>query len=240
MKNRVLYIFIGSIVIAAALFLKHTNSFTELDKNHLKADGNDNSKIKDDSEVSHYSGHSNKDVKLDINRKINFIREQKQRKKERLLSDSPMPADMPEDATEDDLLRLAEITPSTNPVLFEMAEEVIDDMWREQKHDEQWTNSISEALSESVENGDFGERRVDFVDCREQICKVKVSMKGIDKDEEFRGAWSRSLYGKTGEQYGRFENDEDGNKTAIVYFSKPNHVKPFIELRERIYNSIDS
>lgn len=130
-----------------------------------------------------------------------------------------------------------EILSKTDPVYFQKAPIILEEMWSEEAHDEQWTKSCRTKMSELEDELSDIDAEIQNIDCGTQICKVDILLENEDNLELFKTLLfkNRPPYG---DDYGKVSWLENGDIKITVYFSKENDGNSFTEMRKRMYKDM--
>ncbi len=143
--------------------------------------------------------------------------------------------DRPVQKTDEQRERLLAVKGRTDPVYFELAPVVMDDMWRNEVADKDWTSDVRLVSSEILETVNA---EMESIDCRETLCKAQF-VTSEESKKEFQKIWM--IEGpRSANILGTSKVLSNQQSQTTLYFSREDDYAPFLQMRERMAEMVDS
>lgn len=133
-----------------------------------------------------------------------------------------------------------EVHELTAPYFFEMAAEVLDEMYLEQPANDRWTAEVRESAEMLFDNAGVTGTEIHSIDCRDTLCKVEFAHDdGITYDSFMARRMNEGPWvAQAGEAFSDSVENNDGSIRSFVYFTNPGDQETFWEMRLKMAQQI--
>jgi hypothetical protein len=151
------------------------------------------------------------------------------------------PAEEDDPMMTEERMALRDLHNKTDPYFWEMAPQIIEEMWKNDTPDDQWQEEIEKAAEEIVPDGKYDGTNLTYVDCKKILCKIGFEHRDAASFRVFKdgdmdnGPW----ISKAGNSLGGYKILENGKIASFRYFTKPGDIDTFRDMRRIMFARLE-
>lgn len=136
----------------------------------------------------------------------------------------------------DEQIERGKLHTKTDPYFWEMAPALLEEMWKNEEIDRDWTVRVNEEAENLLKNDQYEGTSLLEIDCRQSLCRIEFAHVDIEASNRFKRSDMRngSWISEAGNSLGGFAESDTGQISTFIYFTGLDDSETFFRMRETI------